>query len=281
MATTNPQHIFPGKLLILAPHMDDEVLACGGTIAQLPQKERIQVVYATDGAMSPVPPGCLSDLPPEALPDIRIKEALEAMGRLGVPATNLHFWGFPDARLQDYAAPLRRRLGDLIDELQPDQLLVPFRYDRHPDHLALHRAALAVAEGLERPEIVEYFVYYRWQLLPGKDLRRFIPPEKLWPVDISGQAELKQQALQCYRSQTTCFYPWQTRAILPPARVEEVSRDPEIFLRYDTRQPGAAVFDRARTWIRLVHRLEPRLKVWKDRLLHRSRKNGVPDGSAA
>lgn len=274
MATTNPQNIFPGKLLILAPHMDDEVLACGGTIAQLPQKEQIQVVYATDGAMSPVPPGNRPGLSPEDLPDIRIREAREALGQLGIPLENLHFWGFPDARLHEYAAPLRQRLGDLIAELQPDQLLVPFRYDRHPDHLALHRAALAVAEGLERPAIVEYFVYYRWQLLPGKDLRRFISPDKLWQVDISGQAALKQQALQCYRSQTTCFYPWQTRAILPPARVEEVSRGPEVFLRYDHRQPGAAVFARARTWIRLVHRLEPRLKSWKDRLLYRPQKSG-------
>lgn len=281
MVTTNPQNIFPGKLLILAPHMDDEVLACGGTIAQLPQKKHIQVVYATDGALSPVAPGGRAGLPPEDLPDIRISEARAALERLGIPAENLHFWGFPDARLQDYAAPLRRRLGDLIAELQPEQLLVPFRYDRHPDHLALHRAALAVAEGLELPEIVEYFVYYRWQLLPGKDLRRFIPPEKLWWIDISAQAELKQRALQCYRSQTTCFYPWQSRAILPPARVEEVSRAPEVFLRYDPQQPGAAVFSRARSWIRLVHRLEPRLKVWKDRLFYRSRKNGVPDGRAA
>jgi hypothetical protein len=35
--------------------MDDEALACGGLIAKLPQKERIHIVYATDGMKSPAP----------------------------------------------------------------------------------------------------------------------------------------------------------------------------------------------------------------------------------
>ena len=44
-----------GTILIVAPHMDDEALACGGLIAKLPQKDRIHILYATDGMKSPAP----------------------------------------------------------------------------------------------------------------------------------------------------------------------------------------------------------------------------------
>jgi LmbE family N-acetylglucosaminyl deacetylase len=51
----DPNEIFKGVILIVAPHMDDEVLECGDTIAQLPQKEQIHVIYAADGMESPTP----------------------------------------------------------------------------------------------------------------------------------------------------------------------------------------------------------------------------------
>ena len=46
---------FAGTVLVVAPHMDDEALACGGLLAQLPDPTRIHVVYATDGTQSPAP----------------------------------------------------------------------------------------------------------------------------------------------------------------------------------------------------------------------------------
>jgi hypothetical protein len=50
-----------------------------------------------------------------------------------------------------------------------------------------------------------------------------------------------------------------------PALLDEVSRSPEIFLRYEPSFSGAEIFLGTRTWIRVAHRLEPFLKVHKDR----------------
>jgi hypothetical protein len=35
----DPAELFQGTVAIIAPHMNDEILACGGTIARLPHKE--------------------------------------------------------------------------------------------------------------------------------------------------------------------------------------------------------------------------------------------------
>jgi hypothetical protein len=113
----------------------------------------------------------------------------------------------------------------------------------------------------------EYFVYYRYRLLPGGDIRKFILPDLMFRIDIRSWSELKREALLRYRSQTTLFYNWQSRPILPSKRIEEVSRQPETFLKSDPGFPDASVFGTAKGWIRLVHTIEPQFKNGKERLL--------------
>jgi hypothetical protein len=72
--------------------------------------------------------------------------------------------------------------------------------------------------------------------------------------------------LACYESQTTRFYPWQHRPNLTEALLDDVCRTPEVFLRYSPLFPGATVFSRANSWIRMAHVIEPALKRNKDRL---------------
>jgi LmbE family N-acetylglucosaminyl deacetylase len=263
----DPAAIFRGELVFTAPHMDDEVLACGGTIASLPDKERIHVVYATNGSRSPVPAFDWIGSTSADLPTIRRAEARAALDVLGIPEQNRQFLDFPDGQLQQNVSDVQHALEGLLERVRPSHVFVPFRFDRHPDHIALHAAAVGASRSLPRPiQLVEYFVYYRWRLLPGGDIRKIIQPEHLIRIDISGQSQQKQRALECYVSQATCFFNWQDRPILPAARVVEVSRSPELFLLHDPDHPGTAVFARLRHWIPVAHRLEPRLKQWKDEL---------------
>jgi LmbE family N-acetylglucosaminyl deacetylase len=262
-----PAERFPGTIMIIAPHMDDEVLACGGTIAMLPQPERIHVVYATDGMKSPSPivPGVDSITPD--LGELRMKESKAAIKQLGVPEENAHFLCLPEAELKKHVPALRNSLQELIDRVQPAHILMPFRYDRHLDHLAINHVITALhRQGRCRAALTEYFVYYRWRLLPARDVRRYIQPQHLFKVDTKRVANQKRLALDCFKSQTTIFYPWQTRPILTSILLDEESYNPELFLQYDPAAPGAAVFARAILWIRVVHRLEPFLQRWKYRL---------------
>lgn len=276
----DPVGQFQGVIVLAIPHMDDEVLACGGTIARLPYKERIHFVYATDGAMSPVPPYSWSGTMSSGLAEVRMGEARNALKVLGVPEENIHFLGFPDSHLASYLNELNQALRRLIHKLQPAYFFIPFRYDRHPDHLALNRSATRVLQ-LEKhqTQILEYFVYYRWRLLPGGDVRKFIQPDQLIKIDTKEYVVQKRKALDCFRSQTTLFFPWQARPVLSEQRLDEVSQLPEYFLKYSPQLQGSKIFTRLRSWIRLVHQLEPPLKRSKDQVVTllylRNRQNGL------
>jgi N-acetylglucosamine malate deacetylase 1 len=260
----DPSHLFTGRIVLVIPHMDDEVLACGGLIARLPSKHRIQLIYATDGMRSPTPVVPGRDTSTPDLGEVRITESVAAMRVLGVPRDNLHFLRLPEAELGRHRATLEGHLRYLLATLRPDHIFIPFRYDRHPDHLVVnHVLTRGLAMGWVTAQLVEYFVYYRWRLLPRRDIRRYIAPEHLLKVEISDVAKQKRTALDCFHSQTTRYYPWQTRPILTAKLLDEECQHPEIYLPYQPGEPGAAIFSRAVPWIRLVHRLEPVLQKWK------------------
>ena len=253
--------LLPGRVLLAIPHMDDGVLACGGMIAQLSDPSRVHVVYASDGRSSPEPVVPWRDRVTDDLFEVRRAEAIAAMGRLGVPAEQLRFLELPDGRLRRHGAQLTAGLRTLLDRLRPERMLVPFRYDQNPDHLAVH----AAARRCTPQSLVEYFVYYRLRFLPGGDLRDYLRPELRAEVDIGAVSSEKRAALDCFASQTTRFYPWQTRPSLTAALLDEVSAAPESFV-CDV-PAGGNVFARGATRIRILHRLEPTLKRPKDRAL--------------
>jgi LmbE family N-acetylglucosaminyl deacetylase len=265
MISGDPDKIFPGVILVATPHMDDEVLALGGTTGKLTRKDSIHFLYATDGSQSPKQVFPRQGSNSSDLPQIRIQEAYRALKILGIDEINLHFLGFTDGKLGNYIQELSHALVQIIKELKVDWLFIPFRFDRHPDHLALNRAARQ-AMMLQEPGrgAFEYFVYNKYRFLPGGDIRQFIHPHLLIEIDIREQTPLKKEALMCFNSQTAIFYPWQERPILSSRLIDEVSRSPEVFLRVDPDFPGVSVFARFATWIRLVHRLEPKIKQLKD-----------------
>ncbi len=259
--------LLAGKTVIVAPHMDDEALACGGLIAKLPHKDDTHIIYVTDGMKSPSPiiPG-RDKISPD-LGKARMQESIEAMKLLGVPEQNLHFLCLPEAQLKNHLPSLRNLLRNKIRIIAPQQVFIPFRYDRHPDHLAVNHAIVSdFQQGDMQPQLIEYFVYYRWRLMPKRDIRKYIQPQLLFRLDIRDVTQLKRQALDCFESQTTIYYSWQTRPILTSILLNEECQNPEFFLISNDSSAGVAVFSNSVLWIHLVHRLEPFLQRWKYRI---------------
>jgi LmbE family N-acetylglucosaminyl deacetylase len=269
---------FPGPVLVLAPHMDDEALACGRLIAALSDAGRaVHVLFATDGARSPA----VAPAPVRELVAARAAEARCAADVLGYGAGRATFLALPDGALRRHVGDLAHGVARAWASVRPATVLAPSRYDRHPDHLALRSAAFACARNAPaNSSLWEYFVYYRWRLLPGGDLRRLIRPELLATPDTAAYAERKRRALRCYRSQTTLYATGQRRPILPPCRVEEVSVGEEMFMRVEPGARGSTILAAGRAWVPIAHRLEPVLKAIKERggdVLARAG-SGVADG---
>ena len=251
-------------IVIVAPHMDDEALACGGLIARLPYKNRIHIIYATDGMKSPAPIIAGRDEISPNLGRLRMQESIEAMNTLGITEQNLHFLCLPEAQLQQNIVALRDMVREKIKRIAPQHIFIPFRYDRHLDHLAVNHVVTSdIEQGVFQAQLIEYFVYYRWRLMPKRDIRKYIKPQFLHQLDIANVADQKRQALDCFTSQNTIYYSWQTRPILTSALLDEECQNPEYFLISPASHSGTAVFSNLVPWIRLVHRLEPILLRWK------------------
>ena len=256
----------PGPWLVIAPHMDDESLGCGMLLAERDPAQHVHVIFASDGSRSP--PLSPNDRALDGLVRLRQKEARSALAALGVPEGSVEFLGFPDGALANHSEPLESTLESRIVSLRPVHVLVPFRYDRHPDHLAVNRVVTKLGfEGRIQSQIWEFFVYSEWRLLPGGDVRAYVRRQDLfWTFSESG-ATRKRRAVERHRSQTTLLSPAQQRPILTRELLDRVCGEPEALLRQRTGLLGRRVLERSSWWIPVAQKLEPVLKRLKDRLV--------------
>jgi LmbE family N-acetylglucosaminyl deacetylase len=263
---TTAAALLQGETVLLAPHSDDEALGCGGLLAQAPDPSRVHILYATDGAASH------AFLTPRGLEvrgeliETRKAEARCAAAVFGIPSKNLHFLDFPDGALRRQQAQLCAALAALLAALRPQTILLPFRYDRHPDHIAVHRAGIEAARSaalLETAVFYEYFIYPEWRELPGGDVRGCLDAAVLAALALDRAVEVKRTALACYASQFTRYFPWQARPVVPAPLLERSLSQPELFHRCDPARPGMAAVRRWRPLVASVialHRLAPALK---------------------
>jgi LmbE family N-acetylglucosaminyl deacetylase len=188
-----PQDLRGERLLVLAPHPDDEAIGCGGVVAHhLREGRRVEVVVATNGGAAG------NEVEREEESRRALTHLLEATKRDPGPATrhpSLTFLRFPDRQLAEHADALQNRLTGILRETRPDLILVPSPIEIHPDHLALAMAFCATIQGdpaLFAEAATARVAFYE----VGQPIR----PNAL--VDISDVAEAKYAAIAEHASQT-------------------------------------------------------------------------------
>ena len=128
-----------GRVLVLAPHPDDEVFACGGALADLAERgARIDVLLVTDGAAG-APDGAERGRVAAA----RAAESRKALALLG--GGTVHEGGLPDRGLGRCARELEALVADRLVRSAPDLVFAPSPVETHPDHRAVAYAVLAIA----------------------------------------------------------------------------------------------------------------------------------------
>jgi N-acetylglucosamine malate deacetylase 1 len=171
-------------VLVLAPHMDDEVIGCGGTLAKhVARGASVSVVFLTDGGAGGALPS--GEHSAAALTAARKREAQLALAVLGI--RHLEFLDAEDGSLA--ATPdVVQKLRAILESGRFDLVYLPFFLEEHPDHRAASRILLDAAHGTHlQPQCLGYEV---WTPLFPNCL-----------VNIDATAELKREALAHYRSQ--------------------------------------------------------------------------------
>jgi len=126
-----------GRVILLAPHPDDESLATGGLIAALTLCKRdLTVVAITDGDAAYHPQG------DPVLARLRGFEQTSALVHLGLEEDQILRCNLPDRWVHKHESALSQRLVELIDMNGPTTTVIaPWRFDFHSDHESVGRAA--------------------------------------------------------------------------------------------------------------------------------------------
>lgn len=185
------------NLLVVAPHADDETLGAGGTIARfIAEGGRVTVALMTGAGPAPHP-----FVSREDIERVRI-EFGRAMKVLGVQNTIV--MDLPTTLLDTLPQYILNQSAlKVIEEVDPDLVLLPFEHDLHKDHGLLNyafRVALRPHLSANRkPHAVLAYETATETHLQSPYLRPSFEPN-VW-IDISGHVGTKLEALSCFESQ--------------------------------------------------------------------------------
>jgi len=196
VASTDADALLPpgARLVVVAPHPDDEILACGGLLQLAAARARAPLLVAvTDGEASH--PGSLA-WPVEKLRAARPQETLAALACLGIATLDLQRIGIADGGVTAAEAQLAGRLASLLGP--GDVVVTTWRYDGHPDHEATARACLAAAAQCGTRVLQAPVWGWHWSA-PGDGAMPLAGARKL-ALPAAVQAR-KRAAMACFTSQ--------------------------------------------------------------------------------
>ena len=182
------------RMVVVAPHPDDEILMVGGLLQYMLRLARnVLVVAVTDGTASHAGS---TDWPPERLARERPREshvALEALGLLVEPMLRL---GLADGELTQLQPQLFKQIAKVI--CARDVVFTTWRHDGHPDHEATGNACAAVT-GYVGAALIEVPVWAWHWASPGDARLPWHRARRLVLDDAATQR--KQEAVKAFVSQ--------------------------------------------------------------------------------
>ena len=191
------------SFIVVAPHPDDESLACGGLIAEAcRQGLQGKIVIVSDGVGSH--PNSKT-YPSNRLKSLREGEARQAGAELGLKPEDILFLGLPDRFVPPEGEEAERAIGviaNCVREIGAESLFVSWRHDPHCDHEASYRIAREVQRRVGGFRLFEYVVWGH-TLPPSTEVD---PIRSGFRISIDQEAiEKKRRAIAAHRSQTSAL----------------------------------------------------------------------------
>ena len=203
--------------VVIAPHQDDEVLGCGGTISHLRQcGVPVTIIFLCSGAYSHS-----KLMPPEEMEVTRNREALDAAKSLGVAASDVLFMPICTREYPINHEEIKKQLIPVLQNRQADNYYIPYRYEPHPEHSATASIGLYAIDKLQKNALVMEYPVWFWEHQPwmmttyfsskgfrrrlthsvGATARLFLHFNQY--VDIAKTLHNKNESLDEYKSQMT------------------------------------------------------------------------------
>lgn len=180
------------NVIVIAPHADDEVLGCGGTIAaHAAAGDQVTVVLLTRGNPDIFGPDLI----------VRVREELKEAHRV---------LGVKDQILLDFPAPgleaiptyvVADQLRQIMQRSRPELVYTPFGGDLHSDHRAAYDATLVATRPIAGCHVARVLCYETLSETEWGDVltqNAFVPNVFR---DIDEHLEKKMAAMACYKSQ--------------------------------------------------------------------------------
>lgn len=198
------------RVLVIAAHMDDEVLGVGGTIARhVARSDQVHVCCVAHRKYDHIFETSRNDREMEC--------AKRAQGVLGY--ASVEFLGLPDERLDACLQDIIIPLEGCIERVEPEVVYLNHRGDVNQDHRAVFEATMVGLRVSRRPHVRSVLCY---ETPSSTEQAPPIPEYAFLPncyVDISASVDRKLAAIGCYETERREFpHPRSTEAVRLLAR---------------------------------------------------------------
>ena len=211
------------RVVVIAPHPDDEILGCAGLLQQLADLQREIILVAVSNGTQSHPDSQMYT--PEQLNTIRPAETQQALETLGISHRVKRIaLNFMDGEISRQKHQLQQALTTL---LSPDDILVStFDQDGHPDHEATGQVVQQLANDTHL--ICYQVLIWAWHWASPNDQR--IPWHKTLKLPLSAQQlHNKHKAIGCFKSQLEVDHSTAQPPVLSKQTVQRMLMPYEVY----------------------------------------------------
>jgi len=177
--------MFEGMTLIFAPHMDDEILGCGGLLAA--PDSRAHVHFLT----------CEHPFTQQAS-RIECEQIAQENGH------TISYDSFPTNRL--HTEPITKLITTMeavIERIRPQTVLLPFP-DYNQDHRTVHAAGLAATRPHDKNFYVDNVLLYELPSTHQGNYRQPFRADVYLPITVEAKVQLYEMYISQVRGHRSC-----------------------------------------------------------------------------